>query len=212
MTKEYKPHIVVIPRADTSRELSVEPCTELSVPRASSAERVLLVPEPGKPVVASFALEIPLVIRPLGACCNSRSLKSGRKRKKRPTHESRFPLRPRPTATPWPVPWLAKAMAEQRAQACYRHRQTSHARAGGPTTLHRRCRREAQNNLHISFCANSSCSCGHCHATPHSLVHGGMYGACTKQWFALMGGPGREEFMQKQPQLIRLGKPPAANP
>ena len=85
-----------------------------SVPRASSAERVLLVPEPGKPVVASFALEIPLVIRPLGACCNSRSLKSGRKRKKRPTHESRFPLRPRPTATPWPVPWLAKAMAELR--------------------------------------------------------------------------------------------------
>ena len=66
MTQEYKPHIVVIPRADTSRELSVEPCTELSVPRASSAERVLLVPEPGKPVVASFALEIPLVIRPLG--------------------------------------------------------------------------------------------------------------------------------------------------
>ena len=67
VTQEYKPHItVVIPRADTSRELSVEPCTELSVPRASSAERVLLVPEPGKPVVASFALEIPLVIRPLG--------------------------------------------------------------------------------------------------------------------------------------------------
>ena len=66
VTQEYKPHIVVIPRADTSRELSVEPCTELSVPRASSAERVLLVPEPGKPVVARFALEMLLVIRPLG--------------------------------------------------------------------------------------------------------------------------------------------------
>jgi hypothetical protein len=181
-----------------------------SVPRASSAERVLLVPEPGKPVVASFALEIPLVIRPLGACCNSRSLKSGRKRKKRPV-DARKPISTPSTADGHSMASAMACRGHGRAQACYRHRQTSHARAGGPTTLHRRCRREAQNNLHISFCANSSC-CGHCHATPHSLVHGGMYGACTKQWFALMGGPGREEFMQKQPQLIRLGKPPAANP
>ena len=135
MTQEYKPHIVVIiPRADTSRELSVEPCTELSVPRASSAERVLLVPEPGKPVVASFALEIPLVIRPLGACCNSRSLKSGRKRKKRPTHEK--PISTPSTADGHSMAW-ASTMAckgHGRAQACYRHRQTSHARAGVPNT------------------------------------------------------------------------------
>ena len=44
---------------------------------------------------------------------------------------------------------MASAMAckgHGRAQACCWHRQTSHARAGGPTTLRRRCSREAQIN------------------------------------------------------------------
>ena len=38
-----------------------------------------------------------------------------------------------------------------RAQACYRHRQTSHARAGGPTTLHRRCRRVGRRKTTLAF-------------------------------------------------------------
>jgi hypothetical protein len=164
-----------------------------SVPRASSAERVLLVPEPGKPVVASFALEIPLVIRPLGACCNSRSLKSGRKRKKRPTHESRFPLRPRPTATPWPVPWLAEAMAELRHAIGIDRRRTRAQVVQPPCTVGVVGRRKTTC---ISFCAISSC-CGHAYANPDDSAHGDTCGACADHEFSLIGRPVQEEIAQK---------------
>ena len=147
-----------------------------SVPRASSAERVLLVPEPGKPVVASFALEIPLVIRPLGACCNSRSLKSGRKRKKRPV-DARKPISTPSTADGHS---MASAMACRRSwpssgmlSASFDRRRTRAQVVQPPCTVGVVGRRKTTC---ISFCANSSC-CGHCHATPESLPHGGMYAA-----------------------------------
>ena len=53
------------PRADTSCTLSGE-VADRFVLRAFSTERELLIPEPGKPVVAHFALEISFVIRSLG--------------------------------------------------------------------------------------------------------------------------------------------------
>jgi hypothetical protein len=133
-----------------------------SVPRASSAERVLLVPEPGKPVVASFALEIPLVIRPLGACCNSRSLKSGRKRKKRPV-DARKPISTPSTADGHSMASAMACRGHGRAQACYRHRQTSHARAGGPTTLqfagHRSHTRRTGHSVCVCVCVVVCCVC-----------------------------------------------------
>ena len=74
-------------------------------------------------------------------------------------------------------------------------RLTSRARAGLSTTFTRWCRRVAQTTR-IAFVDISSC-CGHCHATPDSLRHGGMHAACRKLLFALIGRPGQEEIATK---------------
>ena len=121
-----------------------------------------------------------------------------------------IPRTPKPTASPSAAGGhsMASAMAckgHGRAQACCWHRQTSHAHAGGPTTLRRRCRREAQINS-VSFCGlmrGLHSSSWHC---PH-------YSNAIPDCFSSQGQTrGVRTGGAERMLAIRLGKPPAGNP
>ena len=131
----------------------------------------------------------------LTACCNSSQVAQKRtKAKKAP--DARKPISTPSTAdghSIWPVPWLAKAMAELWHAIGIDRRRTRAQVVQPPCTVGVVGRRKTTC---ISFCAISSC-CGHAYANPDDSAHGDTCGACADHESSLMGRPVQEEIAQK---------------